>query len=372
MNNKEHLQRNKTVIKLENVNKSFLIFVERDRTLKDFLISGFSERFKEYLKIEALKNINLNIRKGECVGIVGRNSAGKSTLLKIIAKVLRPDSGFVYSEGVILPLLELGVGFNPELTGIENIFLNGALLGIPKERIRAQLKDIVEFSELGKFIELKLKHYSSGMIARLAFSIATIHEPDIILIDEVLSVGDSIFQEKCINKILEFKRNGKTIVFVSHDPNSIKMICNRLIVMNNGNILYDGSVDQGLIFYNNLLNEIKAQKSDLSKDFFDKTQKTERQKTKEEKILTTEKSVEDKALENTKNLKKARKLIETLVNKKADERFVLKELESITKELNDREIKAFYNALNSFSKGFKKEEKLEILDILGKLMGRMK
>ncbi|MGB9748636.1 MAG: ABC transporter ATP-binding protein [Candidatus Woesearchaeota archaeon] len=361
------------VIKMENVSKSFSIFIERDKTLKDYLISKFSRRFNDYIKIEALKDINLTIRKGECVGIIGRNSAGKSTLLKIVANVLKSDSGVIYTDGIILPLLELGVGFNPELTGIENIFLNGALLGIPKEKIKAQLKNIIEFSELGEFIDLKLKHYSSGMIARLAFSIATIHEPDIILIDEVLAVGDSIFQEKCINKIMEFKKENKTIIFVSHDPNSIKMICNRLIVMNDGLIVFDGNVEEGLVFYNGLLNEIKLKKQDLSRNFFNKREEEfEKENVGKENINKLKKTQGKKLLKNAKNFEKAKELIEQLLKAQADERLVLKELTLMTKDLNDSEIKTFYNELNSFVQGFDKEERLKILEILSRLLNRIK
>jgi ABC-type polysaccharide/polyol phosphate transport system ATPase subunit len=319
-------------------------------------------------------------------------------LLKIIANVLKPDSGIVYTKGIILPLLELGVGFNPELTGIENIFLNGALLGIPKEKIKAQLKDIIEFSELGKFIELKLKYYSSGMIARLAFSIATIHEPDIILIDEVLSVGDSIFQEKCVKKIMKFKNNNKTIVFVSHDPNLIKMICNRLIVVNNGSIVFDGDVDQGLVFYNDLLRDIKSKNLELSAEFFEKNLKEEDNKSKEksnrkEKVGKIEEykkengkvkrktinikeqrniKIEEKISKSAKNLERAKELIEKIIKKELNEKFALKELMLITKELDDSEIQRFYKELNSFAGKFNMEERFKILDILGKLMSIIK
>jgi ABC-type polysaccharide/polyol phosphate transport system ATPase subunit len=237
-------------IEIRGLNKSFLVSHDKSNTLVEQVISSFSFRQKKISEtFWALKNINLRIKKGECVGIIGRNGSGKSTLLKIIAGIIRPSSGRVNVWGNVLPFIELGAGFNSELTGKENIFLYGTLLGLSKEKIREKYEQTVDFANLGDFIDAKLKTYSSGMQARLSFSTALMIEPDIILIDEVLSVGDSSFQEKCINQIREFKKEKKTIVFVSHSAEQVREICDRSILLDKGEILMAGKTEEVLQFY---------------------------------------------------------------------------------------------------------------------------
>ena len=203
-------------------------------------------------KILALENISFTVRDKEVVGIIGKNGAGKSTTLGLIAGVLAPTQGSVKVNGKIAPLLELGAGFHPDLTGKENIILNGILLGMTKKEIMDKLDSIIEFSELGEFINEPIRIYSSGMLSRLGFSVAVHVDPDILLIDEVLSVGDFKFQEKSKNKIYEFKQKGKTIIFVSHDIGTIKDLCTKVIVINNHKLIYEGDVEKGVEIYEKL------------------------------------------------------------------------------------------------------------------------
>ena len=203
-------------------------------------------------KILALENISFTVKDKEVVGIIGKNGAGKSTTLGMIAGVLSPTQGSVNVNGKIAPLLELGAGFHPDLTGRENIILNGILLGMTKKEILDKLDSIIEFSEIGDFIDEPIRIYSSGMLSRLGFSVAVHVDPDILLIDEVLSVGDFKFQEKSKNKIYEFKQKGKTIIFVSHDVETIKELCTKVIVINNHKLMYEGDVEKGVEIYEQL------------------------------------------------------------------------------------------------------------------------
>lgn len=187
-------------------------------------------------KIWVLRRVTFSIYKREAVAFIGRNGAGKSTLLALIAGIVKPNEGEVSTSGRIVPLLELGTGFHPDLTGLENIVLNGVLLGMRKKEVENKIDSIVEFSELGDFIYQPVRIYSSGMIARLGFSIAVHANPDILLVDEVLSVGDVGFQKKCIDKILELKSEGVTIVFVSHNMEQVKLLCNRAFLLENGGV----------------------------------------------------------------------------------------------------------------------------------------
>ena len=237
-------------IEIRGMSKNFLVSHDKSNTLMEQVISSFSFRRKKAPEtFWALRDINLSIKRGECVGIVGRNGSGKSSLLKIIAGIMPQSSGFVNITGNVLPFIELGAGFNPELTGKENIFLYGTLLGLSKEKIREKYDRTVEFANIGDFIDAKVKTYSSGMQARLSFSTALMIEPDIILIDEVLSVGDSSFQEKCMNQIREFKKEKKTILFVSHSAEQVSEICNRGILLDKGEILMSGNTEEVLQFY---------------------------------------------------------------------------------------------------------------------------
>ena len=233
----------------ENVSKHF--FKQEDRTLKE-LIPSLIKGSKPGEFIDALKNFNLEINSGDTVGVLGRNGAGKSTLLKIIAGVTKPTEGRVVVEGKIAPLIELGAGFHPQLTGRENVYLNGSIFGLSKKEIDSVFDEIVTFAELKKFIDTPVKHYSSGMYMRLGFSVA-VHVPfDILLTDEILAVGDIEFQEKCINKMNSFKKLGKIIIFVSHSLETVEAFCNKGLLIDKGNQIYYGNVNEAIEQYKNL------------------------------------------------------------------------------------------------------------------------
>lgn len=198
----------------------------------------------------ALNGVTFDVKQGEKVGIIGKNGAGKSTLLKIISRITEPTDGKIEFYGKISSMLEVGTGFNGELTGRENIYLNGAILGMTRAEIDQKLDDIIEFSEVGKFIDTPVKRYSSGMFVRLAFAVASHLEPDILLVDEVLAVGDTRFQKKCIEKMRSIADSGKTILFVSHQMNTIRQLCDRVVVLKEGQVIYDGDVEGGIRIYN--------------------------------------------------------------------------------------------------------------------------
>ena len=238
-------------IRFENIVQRFRVIQERPDTLREAFAHLFRNR-TSYYNFEALQGISFAIRDGEVVGIMGRNGSGKSTILKIIAGVYRPTSGVVDVSGRIAALIELGAGFHPELTGRENILLNGLLLGLSKREIQAREQQILEFAELGKFIDSPVKQYSSGMYMRLGFAIATEVDPDILLIDEILAVGDAAFQQKCIARIDDFRARGKTIVLVSHGGASVRKICQRALLIHDGRIIEDGPADQVVARYEEL------------------------------------------------------------------------------------------------------------------------
>jgi ABC-type polysaccharide/polyol phosphate transport system ATPase subunit len=227
------------VIKFDHVTKKFSL--QSQKTFKEFLpalIKG-EETSKGFT---ALDNLNFEIKRGEVVGIIGPNGSGKSTILKLIAGVMSPTAGKIFVHGQVSPLIELGAGMHPELTGRENIYLNGAILGLKRKEIEKNLQNIIDFSEISEFIDQPVKHYSSGMYMRLAFSIAIHVHPEILLIDEILAVGDTDFQAKCFKKMEEYKRdNNITIVFVSHNLNQVKSFCERVIYLNHHQILADGN-----------------------------------------------------------------------------------------------------------------------------------
>ncbi len=226
---------NEVAISVKDISKSFKVPHEKHDTLKSKAIHIFSSR--KYSKYNALSDINLEIKKGEFFGIVGKNGCGKSTLLKIIANIYAPTKGEINVKGNIAPFIELGVGFNPELTGRENVFLSGTILGLSRKKIEQLYDEIVDFAELNEFMDQKLKNYSSGMQVRLAFSIAIRSDSDILLIDEVLAVGDSSFQRKCLNYFDKLKKDKRTVVFVSHDMETIKQFCDRAALVDKGKII---------------------------------------------------------------------------------------------------------------------------------------
>jgi len=240
-------------LRFENVVQRFRVIQERPDTLREVFTRVFHHS-SHYHDFEALKGISFEIFDGEMVGIVGRNGSGKSTTLKIIAGVYRPTSGVVNVSGKVAALIELGAGFHPDLTGRENIVLNGLLIGLSKREIRAREERILDFAELGEFIDSPIKQYSSGMIMRLGFSIAMEVDPDILLIDEILAVGDAAFQQKCLARIDEFRRR-KTIVYVSHSAASVRQLCSRALLLHGGVLLADGRPDDVMARYEELLQQ---------------------------------------------------------------------------------------------------------------------
>lgn len=219
---------------LEDVHKSFRLPHERIMGLKQLVLNFYRRRGFE--RQQVLKDLSFDIKKGEFFGIVGRNGSGKSTLLKLLAEIYVPDKGTVQVNGSLVPFIELGVGFNPELTGRENVFLNGALLGFTRTEVKDMYDDIVSFAELGRFMDQKLKNYSSGMQVRLAFSIAIRAQQNILLVDEVLAVGDTRFQNKCYKTFRELKEAGRTIIFVTHDMSAVERFCDRVLVLDKGKV----------------------------------------------------------------------------------------------------------------------------------------
>lgn len=238
---------NDVAVKVTNLTKSFLLPHEKRNSLKSVFLKPFQKTEKE--KQIAFKNVDFEIKKGEFFGIVGRNGSGKSTLLKCIAGVYTPDSGSVKVNGSLVPFIELGVGFNPELSGRDNVFLNGALLGFSRKEMEDMYSDIVDFAELEKFMDQKLKNYSSGMQVRLAFSIAIRAKGDVLLLDEVLAVGDSAFQQKCYDYFNELKKENRTIVLVSHNMQAVERFCDRALLLEKGQVQeMGGSSEIGALY----------------------------------------------------------------------------------------------------------------------------
>lgn len=237
-----------------DVVQRFRLIQERPDTLREAFAHLFRKR-TSYHDFEALKGASFTIREGETVAIIGRNGSGKSTILKIIAGVYRPTAGEVRISGQVGALIELGAGFHPDLTGRENIVLNGLLLGLSKQEIQSREQQILDFAELGEFIDSPVKQYSSGMFMRLGFAVATEIDPDVLLMDEILAVGDAAFQQKCSARIDEFRQRGKTIIFVSHDLNAVRQFCDRVLWIHNGVLLGDGPADQIVTRYEELLHK---------------------------------------------------------------------------------------------------------------------
>jgi lipopolysaccharide transport system ATP-binding protein len=240
----------KSVLTVQNVTKTFRTYNRYHAGLKTLLLNprlmATRREMDQFLAVDA---VSFQVKRSETFGLVGPNGAGKSTLLALIAGILRPTSGAVTVHGRISPLLELGVGFTLELTAAENIVINGVLLGLRRKEVEARMKDIVEFSDLGAFIDQPLKTYSSGMLVRLAFSVAIHVQPDILLVDEVLAVGDEEFQKKCLDRIALLRRNGVTIVFVSHNLQIVAAMCDRAAYMSNGRLLGIGTPAEMIALY---------------------------------------------------------------------------------------------------------------------------
>lgn len=227
-------------ISVKNVHKNFKLPHEKVSSIKSFIVQGMKKKDKGFEVQHALNGVSFDVKKGEFFGILGRNGSGKSTMLKMLAGIYQPTTGTIRTEGKIVPFIELGVGFNPELSGRENVYLNGALLGFTRKEIDEMYDDIVEFAELQRFMDQKLKNYSSGMQVRLAFSVATRAKADVLIVDEVLAVGDADFQKKCFDFFKGLKHTGTTVVFVTHDMSAVREYCDKAILIEKGVITHEG------------------------------------------------------------------------------------------------------------------------------------
>ena len=235
-------------IEVRNIKKSFKVYPDKGTGLKEKII--FRNR-NRYIKHEVLKGISFDVKKGEALGIVGKNGCGKSTALKMLSKIMYPDEGTVVMDGRVAALIELGAGFHPDMSGRENIYINAAIFGLTKKEIDSKLQEIIDFSELSEAIDYPVRTYSSGMYMRLAFSVAINVEADILLVDEILAVGDAAFQNKCYKKLHEIKENGTTIVLVSHALDSVKELCDRCIWIQDGMVEKEGPSDEVVAAYLN-------------------------------------------------------------------------------------------------------------------------
>ncbi len=236
-------------IKLQGVSKKYTIGKEKDGSLRGTLGNLFSKKSTKTDEFWALKDVSFEVQKGDVVGIIGRNGAGKSTLLKILSQITRPTDGKIEINGRIASLLEVGTGFHPELTGRENVYLNGTILGMTRKEVQAKFDEIVAFSGIEKFIDTPVKHYSSGMYVRLAFAVAAHLEPEILIIDEVLAVGDAEFQKKCLGKMKDVAGEGRTVIFVSHDLAAVKSLCNKGVLLERGKVLNQGQIESTIKKY---------------------------------------------------------------------------------------------------------------------------
>ena len=231
-----------TMIHAENISMRYLMTYDRIKSIKEYVVQMVQGKVK-YEEFWALKNVSFDVQKGEVLGIIGHNGAGKSTLLKVISGILKPTSGNLEVHGNIVPMLELGSGFDTDLTGRENIFLNGSILGYSERYLKEKYDEIVDFSELGKFIDVPIRNYSSGMMMRLAFSIATVVKPEILIVDEILAVGDADFQDKSKKRMLELMGGGATVLFVSHSLEQIREMCGRVLWLEHGEVKMIGNTD---------------------------------------------------------------------------------------------------------------------------------
>jgi ABC-type polysaccharide/polyol phosphate transport system ATPase subunit len=237
-------------IVVDRVSRTFRVYPKAQRTLKDLFVSRGRTEARE---VQALRDVSLTVEPGEAVGLVGRNGSGKSTLLRLISRIILPTSGRIETGGRIASLLELGAGFHPDFTGRENVYLNGSIHGLSRARVREVMDEIVSFAELERFIDLPVRTYSSGMFMRLGFSVAAHIRADVLLLDEVFAVGDEQFQRKCFGKIAEFKNRGGTIVFVSHDAQAVERLCDRAVLLRQGEVAFDGATHDAIAAYRRLL-----------------------------------------------------------------------------------------------------------------------
>ena len=243
-------------INVKNVSKKFRLYHEKRTTLFESIV-GSVNRKPHYETLQVLDDISFNVKKGESFGIVGRNGSGKTTLLRILSNIYQPDSGSVETNGIVVPVLALGLGFHPDLTAITNIYQSSILLGISKKQIKEKIDDIIKFAELEKFADTKLKNFSSGMQMRLAFATAVQVDPAVLLLDEVIAVGDVNFQKKCLAVMQDFKKRGKSIVLVSHSSTSIKELCDRAMFLKDGSIEIIGNPDHVINSYENYMSKLE-------------------------------------------------------------------------------------------------------------------
>ena len=248
------MKHEENVIEVENVSLQFRLYKEKVDSIKEYVLKR-AKRELEYENFWALKDISFDVKKGEAVGLVGKNGSGKSTMLKVIAGVIKPTFGEVRKQGSVAPMIELGAGFDPNYTGRENIFLYGSVLGFSRSFLEEKYEEILEFSELGDFIDVPIKNYSSGMKSRLGFSIATVVEPEILILDEVLSVGDAKFRKKCEKKMQKMFDHGVTVLFVSHSLAQVKRLCNKAILLEHGQLIAHGDIDEVADIYEKKLDE---------------------------------------------------------------------------------------------------------------------
>ena len=231
------------IIRANDISMRYLMTYDRIQSIKEYVVQLLRRKIK-YEEFWALKNVSFEVERGEVVGIIGHNGAGKSTLLKVISGILKPTGGSLEVHGNVVPMLELGSGFDHDLTGRENIFLNGSILGYSEKYLKEKYEQIVEFSELGKFIDVPIRNYSSGMLMRLAFSIATVVQPEILIVDEILAVGDAAFQEKSKARMLELMSGGTTVLFVSHSLQQIREMCDRVVWLEHGEVQMVGATKE--------------------------------------------------------------------------------------------------------------------------------
>jgi len=237
-------------IVVDRVSRTFRVYAKAQRTIKDLFVSRGHSDVRE---VQALRDVSMAVEPGDAVGLVGRNGSGKTTLLRVISGIIKPTSGRIEAGGRIASLLELGAGFHPDFTGRENVYLNGSIHGLSRAKVREVMDEIVAFAELEKFIDLPVRTYSSGMFMRLGFSVAAHIQSDVLLLDEVFAVGDESFQRKCFGKIAEFKNRGGTILFVSHDAQAVERLCDRAVLLRQGEVAFDGETREAIAAYRRLL-----------------------------------------------------------------------------------------------------------------------
>ena len=296
---------NEAVIKISNLVKEYKMYSNK----KDRLLEAVLPGYKKHTTFRAMNNLNLEIKKGEVLGILGKNGAGKSTLLKMITGVVIPTSGNLEVKGKISSLLELGAAFNPDLTGYENIYQHGQVMGLSDEEIKSKEQEIIDFADIGEHLSQPVKTYSSGMFARLAFACAINVDPDILIVDEVLSVGDMAFQLKCFKKFEQFKNNGKTIIFITKNINDVMTNCNRVIILENGTKTFDGSVKDGVNRYKKIIVGLNPDEENKVEE---ETQELETENIKDEANSTFENFWKDQMNQNPNMIEYGNKLAEVI------------------------------------------------------------